>query len=89
MRTWGWRQGQFDQKGCEWVTGVYPGREIIAPALTALGLSATSKAYGCDNVCYNIEHGDYNAKDDDGVRLEFEEQHYVVDGKTYSVSYFP
>jgi hypothetical protein len=85
MRTWGWRQGDFNQEGCEWVTGNGLGREVIEPALKALGLSATAKASGGDNVCYNIEHGNTHAKDEDENEISYEEQHYVVDKTTYSV----
>jgi hypothetical protein len=85
MRTWGWRQGYFNQEGCEWITGNGLGREVIEPALKALGLSATAKASGGDNVCYNIEHGNTHAKDEDEKEISYEEQHYVVDKTIYSV----
>jgi hypothetical protein len=68
MRTWGWRQGYFNQEGCEWITGNGLGREVIEPALKALGLSATARASGGDNVCYNIEHGNTHAKDETGTK---------------------
>jgi hypothetical protein len=87
MRTWAWREGFFNQEGCEWVTGAGLGREVIEAALKGLGLSATAKASGGDNVCYFIEHGNTDAKDEDGDELVFEDQYYTVTEKKYSVSY--
>jgi hypothetical protein len=89
MRTWAWREGFFNQEGCEWVTGAGLGREVIEVALKGLELSATAKASVGDNMCYFIEHGNTDAKDEDGDELVFEDQYYTVNERKYSVSYLP
>jgi hypothetical protein len=85
LRTWGWREGYFDQEGCEWVTGKAIGREVIETALEALGLSATSAAHSGDNMCYVIEHFEEEAEDKDGDLIPIGNQHYIANGQQYFV----
>jgi hypothetical protein len=49
----------------------------------SLGLSTKPATQGGDNVCFNIEHFDDHAVDEDGDHLGAEDQWYNVNGKPY------
>ncbi|KAF2125733.1 hypothetical protein P153DRAFT_298865, partial [Dothidotthia symphoricarpi CBS 119687] len=56
----------------------------IGTALQDLGLSLLSTTEGGDNVCYSIEHGDEDAKDEEDDDIPPEEQIYYVDTQGYT-----
>ena len=47
-----------------------------------LGINPRPRTKGGDNVCYNMQHYNEGAEDDDGDILEAEDQYYPVNGVT-------
>jgi hypothetical protein len=79
LQTWGWSQVHFEQYYCVFD---YEEGDDIGTAFRSLGLSATSKQDGGDNVCCSIEHGVEGSVD----HVPYYDQHYTVDDKQYHVS---
>ncbi|KAF1832885.1 hypothetical protein BDW02DRAFT_553766 [Decorospora gaudefroyi] len=85
---WYWHQADFDQDyHCNFADDDSNDHtNKIGSALQALGLSSKPKTQGGDNVCFNIEHFDDDAQDDDGDQLEPEDQYYEVNGREYQAT---
>ncbi|KAF2114300.1 hypothetical protein BDV96DRAFT_494493 [Lophiotrema nucula] len=57
----------------------------MATSLNVLGLSTKCQEDGGDNINWAIQHGDPNAKNDDGSKKPPGQQYYKVDNKEYRV----